>query len=324
MSHLIKYEEARNALQVVATLDEAKDISDKMQALKIYAHQKNDSQMELWVAEIKLRANRRFGELSKQIDKSKAGGAGGGRAHSDVATKAEVLNSVGVNSGEASRCEKIASIPEEKFQAVIDSAKEHNKPVTYADVVRKVEKEVIKEANEKLKAETPPPKFNGAYDVLVLDPPWPMEKIERDVAPNQHAFDYPTMSEEEMAEMKLPFAESSHVFMWTTHKFLPMALRLFDGWGVKYVLTMVWHKSGGFQPFNLPQYNCEFIFYGRIGTPKFVDTKAFNVCFNAPRGKHSEKPEEFYELLRRVTDGFRIDIFNRRKIEGFDTWGNES
>lgn len=164
----------------------------------------------------------------------------------------------------------------------------------------------------------------GVYDVIVMDPPWPMEKVERDCRPNQAAFDYPTMTEEELAAINLPMADDCHVWVWTTHKFMPMALRLLGEWRLKYVCAFVWHKPGGIQPYNLPQYNCEFALYARKGAPQFVDTKAFNTCFSAPRGAHSEKPAEFYEMVARVTEGRRLDMFNRRSIPGFDGWGNEA
>jgi N6-adenosine-specific RNA methylase IME4 len=167
---------------------------------------------------------------------------------------------------------------------------------------------------------------DGKFGTIVIDPPWPMEKIERDVAPNQVAFDYPTMTEQELAAFPVPAiaADNCHLFCWTTHKFLPMSLRLLDAWGFRYVLTMVWHKPGGFQPFGLPQYNCEFAVYARRGAPTFADTKAFNVCFQAPRREHSRKPDEFYDVIRRVTAGPRIDVFSRENRDGFDVYGNEA
>jgi len=89
------------------------------------------------------------------------------------------------------------------------------------------------------------------------------------------------------------------------------------------LLTMVWHKPGGFQPFGLPQYNCEFVLLGKRGTAEFTDTKALPCCFEAPRGEHSEKPEAFYDLLNRVTSGDKIDVFARKNREGWKPFGNE-
>lgn len=193
----------------------------------------------------------------------------------------------------------------------------------YADATREIQREEITERlNEVSTREVK--RMTGKFDVIVIDPPWPMQKIERDERPNQVALDYPTMTEGELADMQMPAADDCHLWLWTTQKFLPMALRLLDAWEMKYVCTFVWHKNGGPQPFGLPQYNCEFALYARKGTPKFIDTRAFNTCFNAARGDHSEKPSEFYDVVRRVTAGARVDIFNRRKIEGFDGWGNEA
>jgi len=167
-------------------------------------------------------------------------------------------------------------------------------------------------------------KCNGKYDVIVIDPPWQMEKIEREVAPNQVGFDYPTMSIEEIKEFELPNEKDCHVFMWITQKHHKYGWDIFERWGVRFICEFVWHKNGGFQPFNLPQFNHEYVMYGRIGSPVFTELKNFFTCFSANRTGHSKKPDEFYEVIRRVTAGKKIDIFNRRKIEGFDVWGNEA
>ena len=146
----------------------------------------------------------------------------------------------------------------------------------------------------------------GKFATVVVDPPWEMVKIERDVRPNQHGFDYPTMTYDEIAACNLPLSNDALVFCWTTQKHLPATFDILNAWGLKYRFTMVWHKPGGFQPVGLPQHNAEFVVVGACGNPKFLDTRAFNMANNWPRGVHSEKPEGFYDLLRRVTPGHAL------------------
>ena len=67
---LIRYDAARKALSEAKDLDDVKDISDKVEALKIYARQKNDVEMECWLSEIKLRADKRIGEISRELEKT--------------------------------------------------------------------------------------------------------------------------------------------------------------------------------------------------------------------------------------------------------------
>ncbi len=79
------------------------------------------------------------------------------------------------------------------------------------------------------------------YETIVIDPPWPMVKIERDVRPNQVAFDYPTMDENALRKFGETLSGMAgadcHLFMWTTQKHLPFALALVEHYGFRYVLV---------------------------------------------------------------------------------------
>lgn len=51
-------------------------------------------------------------------------------------SKAKTLSEAGISTSAASRFEKVAAIPGEKFEAVIQRAKENNKPVPYSNSER--------------------------------------------------------------------------------------------------------------------------------------------------------------------------------------------
>jgi hypothetical protein len=135
MSVLIKYDQARQALAACRNVDEIKDIRDKSEAMRLYAKQAQDTELEQWAAEIKFRAQRAIGELSSALETQK-GGFGivpAGGKH-----KAEVLADAGISTSTANRYEKLAAIPEPVIEEIIAKSKEIGKPVSAKAVMAQV------------------------------------------------------------------------------------------------------------------------------------------------------------------------------------------
>ena len=164
----------------------------------------------------------------------------------------------------------------------------------------------------------------GVYDVLVIDPPWPVAFQAGKTRPQQGSLAYPTMTLDAIRALQLPLADVAHVWLWTTQRFLPAAFGYLDAWGLRYVCEFVWIKPGGMQPMDLPQFTTESALYARKGPAVLLDTKNLPTHFKAARGPHSAKPDVFYAMVRRVTAGRRLDMFSRRCIEGFEAWGYEA
>ena len=164
----------------------------------------------------------------------------------------------------------------------------------------------------------------GQYQTVVIDPPWllaPFGPEKRaDFAPDYEMMPFDHIEALPIADV---LDKDAMVFLWTVNRYLPRAYDLLSAWGLTYTFTMAWVKPGGVKSPTSPMFNTEWVVVGKKGHPTFVDTKAFKTGNAWPRRGHSVKPEEFYELLRRVTPEPRLDIFARRRIAGFDAWGNE-
>ncbi len=272
-------------------------------------HEKSDRQICLSEAADKMNVSERSIKTAKQVyskgiprlaDKVESGAVKVSVA-ADVATLPDNQQEVIVNLGE---------------KAILQAAKE----------IRSKKAKARQEENERLRQKAlsvPPPE--GQYRCIVMDPPWPMQKIDRDVRPQQSAeLDYPVMTLGQIMDIKVPSADLCHLYLWTTQRFIWDCRSLLDNWGFQRIALMVWHKPGGFQPTGLPQYNCEFVLIARKGGLTFDSTKDFPLCFQAPRREHSRKPDEFYDLVRRVSPGPRLDMFSREAREGFEQFGNQT
>jgi N6-adenosine-specific RNA methylase IME4/DNA-binding XRE family transcriptional regulator len=163
------------------------------------------------------------------------------------------------------------------------------------------------------------------FRCIVIDPPWPMQKIEREKYPNQsQTLDYPVMSLDEISS--LPIGELAdpagcHLYLWVTQKFLPSGFCLFDNWGVKYQCLLTWVKPSGFTPFSW-MYNTEHVLFGRIGSLP-LDKLGLKLSFDAPVTRHSAKPDVFYDRVIQASPGPRLEMFSRQRRDGFTCWGNE-
>jgi hypothetical protein len=87
---------------------------DKAEAMKPYARQAKDTDLLNWAAEIKLRAERKAGEILIDMEKNK----GGRKITSDSVSpvKKPALKDLGITNKQSSHFQQVAKTPEKKFE----------------------------------------------------------------------------------------------------------------------------------------------------------------------------------------------------------------
>ena len=169
---------------------------------------------------------------------------------------------------------------------------------------------------------------NKKYQIIVVDPPWPIKKLTHKKRPNQINMDYVTMGIDEITALDIDSlaGDICWCFLWTTQKYLFQAKPILEGWGFKHLLTMVWEKTYG-RSSGMPLYgfrwNGEFILVGYKAKPDlWPKRRLIPAVFSAENIRHSQKPDKFYELIKPLGEN-RIDLFARKKREGWTAWGDE-
>ena len=121
-TELTKYDAACHALAEARTVDEVKDMLDKTVAIQAYAKQAKNRQMETDATEIRIRAERRLGEMLAEVPKN-TGAAGGGKKTGPRGTFTEprdttpTLADIGVDKKLSARSQKLAAVPAPEFES---------------------------------------------------------------------------------------------------------------------------------------------------------------------------------------------------------------
>ena len=327
---LIRFNQAYQAIMLAKSVDEVKEIRDKMEALRLYLKQQGESlEMQNACAEIKLRAERRAGELLKEMPKNEGGGNGSNQ-HQKTATPntpqvvAPKLSDMGITYSQSSRFQSIASIPVAIFEAQIIETKAKNYELTSAEML-KTAKELRRKAerDEQIKAieEFEHPQEITHFQVISIDPPWSYDKRPTDIT-HRAASPYPSMTIEEISRLNIPADDDCILWLWTTNAFMEEAHQIVRQWGFekKTILTWVKNSMGLGDWLRGQTEHCLMCIKGK----PIVNLTNQTTVIYGPLREHSRKPDEFYQLVESLCYGQKLEMFAREKRDNWTSYGIEN
>lgn len=329
---VVKVEVARDLIAQCKTVEDVKAIRDKAEAIRNYLRQQNASrEAQNDAAEIKLRAERRLGDL---LVEQKA--TGERRRHGERARRGSVqplpptLRDLGVEKTAAARWQRVCKIPVPKFESYITRTRDRpDGEITTADLLRLYGNEVryrerIANLARIAKGNTPLRPANR-YPVIYADPPWRYEFSR--LASQGIENHYPTLEVEEICA--LPVGDlatpDAVLFLWSPSPKLAEAMAVIEAWGFTQRTSMVWVKDKPGVGYYARQRH-ELLLIATRGDPPTPPPAARpDSVVEAPRGKHSAKPRVVAALIERMFPRLpRVELFCRgRPRPGWNAWGNE-
>jgi N6-adenosine-specific RNA methylase IME4 len=212
----------------------------------------------------------------------------------------ELAEAVDRGAVAVSFAEQIARLPKEEQREIVANCDKK----AVAEVYKKLRAEKIEETRAArlnkivaISRGNRPLDTSVKYPVIYADPPWRYENPP--MSNSQIENHYPTMTNDEICA--LPVSDlatpDSILYLWATAPMLYWCMRVIDAWHFQYRTNFAWVKDKwgmGFHARN--QHELLLVATrGEIPPPAPAD-RVSSVIF-APRGRHSEKPAEVYELI---------------------------
>lgn len=157
------------------------------------------------------------------------------------------------------------------------------------------------------------------YSTIVADPPWRFDSASTKADANRH---YSTMTQADIRALPVAgLADSdAHLWLWAVNGRMEQAYQVVRAWGFQPLTLVTWCKP---QP-GVGHYlrnNTEHAILAGRGKPLVPENKPLSTWYVWPRGAHSAKPAGFYDIVHTVSPGPYVELFCRRPILGWDSWG---
>lgn len=165
----------------------------------------------------------------------------------------------------------------------------------------------------------------GCYRTIVADPPWPsmhQRSTYHRGKPERH---YSTMTVDDICALDVDVvaAEDAHLWLWGVNRLMEDAYCVVRAWGFTPMSLLTWCKPGPGMGYYL-RTNTEHCIFATRGRPMVPEVKPTSSWFEWPRGRHSEKPDAFFDVVETVSPSPRLEVFSRKCRDGWDGWGDEA
>lgn len=319
-NELAKLDKATQMLAEAKTLDEVKKVRDIAEAARVYARAaKLGLEAYNHAAEVKVRAERKAGEMLLKLNHGKQNSQDGNNEFKKVVEEQDIPKTT------AYRWQELAEMPEREFNQHIEESR-GEKPITTSGVLREIVNDRRESHHAQLEQSELP---TGKYRIFYADPPWQYNDsgvINESDSYGHAERHYPTMTIEQLCllPVKDMAEDNSVLFLWVTSPLLEDSFKIIKAWGFEYKTSFVWDKVGH----NYGHYNSvrhEFLLICTRGSCTPDNAKLYDSVQSIEKSdKHSEKPEEFRTIIESLyTHGQKIELFARSEHDGWESWGNE-
>ena len=318
----------RHQLTMERTYAALQRIIQRAEALKVLM--RDVSEVKEAAEKTVLMAHRRIAQELKGVDKATYKG-GPKKQNPQAGTLVAGRIATGIPKNTRSRVGKLLGLSDDELEAAADKLHAKGKDATVRAVVEELTQGSKKERRAERERELAgkivalPDK---RYGVILADPEWDDAVWSRESGMDRHAANhYPTSDASVIAARPVGTiaAKDCVLFLWTTNQHLRIAIGVLEAWGFEYKSNYVWGKSKiGMGRWNRSKHELLLIgTHGKVPCP--APGEQWESLIMAPSGRHSAKPDVFYEMIESYYPTIpKIELNCRGEPRtGWDGWGAE-